>query len=155
MTSVVPIKNLVWTLALFAFYKPNSIWNPSQTKTASMCSSCYNLVHQCKWPTKFQLFISKFFGEKKYNLTKKIQFFFCHSVHPVQFKCFCFIFLPIPTSKCLNGAIINKRQHSYDTTALHSLDSSPPTEQWSHLTSKRIPWLTKQAKTKLWMTSLF
>lgn len=96
-----------------------------------------------------------YWGKKKYNLTKKNTIFFCHSVHPVQFKCFCFIFLPIPTSKCLNGAIINKRQHSYDTTALHSLDSSPPTEQWSHLTSKRIPWFTKQAKTKLQMTSLF
>lgn len=146
MTSVVPIKNLVWTLAPFAFYKPNSIWNPSKTKTASMCSSCYNLVNQCKWPTKFQLFISKFL-EKKYNLTKKeYNTFFCHSVHPVQFKCFCFIFLPIPTSKCLNGAIINKRPHSYDTTALHSLNSSPPTEQCSHSPAKESLHLSNRQR---------
>lgn len=52
---------------------------------------CYNLVNQCKWPTKFQLFISKFL-EKKYNLTKKEYNLFCPSIHPVQFKCFCFIF---------------------------------------------------------------
>lgn len=94
---------------------------------------------------KIPVIYFQIFG-KKYNLTKKNTIFFCHSVHPVQFKCFCFIFLPIPTSKCLNGAIINKRPHSYDTTALHSLDSSPPTEQWSYSPAKESLYLPNRQR---------
>lgn len=86
------------------------------------------------------------FWKKKYNLTKKKYNLFCPSIHPVQFKCFCFIFfLPIPTSKCLNGAIINKCQHFYDNTVLHSLDSSPPAEQRSHSPAKEyLSFLNRQ-----------
>ena len=41
----------------------------------------------------------------------------------------CSILLPISISKCLNGALINKLQHSSNNTALHSLNPSPFSEQ--------------------------
>lgn len=92
-----------------------------------MCSSCFNLVNQYKWPTKFQLFISKIFG-KRIIWQKKWYFFFCYTKY--SSNTFCSIFLPISISKCLNGAIINKLQHSYNNTVLHSLNPSPFAEQW-------------------------
>lgn len=55
---------------------------PAKNFTLHMCSSRSNLVNQYKWPTQFQLFISKSFG-KKYNLAKKkIPFFFFFAVTP-------------------------------------------------------------------------
>lgn len=133
MILVVLIKNLVWTLALFAFYKPNSIWNPSKNFTLHMCSSRSNLVNLYKWPTQFQLFISKSFG-KSIIWQKRILFFCCYTKY--SSNAFCSIFLPIPISKCLDGAIINKLQHSYNNTVLYSLNPSPFAEQWLGLPLK-------------------
>ena len=103
--------------------------NPAKSFTLHMCSSCSNLVNQYKWPTKFQLFISKIFG--KSVIWQKGYFFFyfcCYTKY--SSNAFCSIFLKISISKCLNGAIINKLQHSYNYTELHSLNPSPHAERW-------------------------
>lgn len=128
MISVVLIKNSVWTLALFAFYKPNSLWNPLKKFHIPYV---FLLFWSCQ-PVQVTNLIPVIYFQnfwKKNNLTdiRKYVCFFCSTKY--SSNAFCFIFLPIPTSKCLNGAIINKLQHSYNNTVLHSLNPSPSVEQ--------------------------
>lgn len=54
----------------------------------SICSFCFNLVSQYKWPSSSYLF-PKFWG-KKCNLTKKGYLFLL--LHQIQFKCLLFYF---------------------------------------------------------------
>lgn len=109
---------------------------PAKNFTLHMCSFCSNLVNQYKWPTKFQLFISKIFGKSIIWQKKRILFFFFCCYTKYSSNAFCSIFLPISISKCLSGAIINKLQHSYNNTVLNSLNPSPFAEQWLYLSLK-------------------
>lgn len=67
---------------------------PAKDFTLHMCSFCSHLVNQYKWPTKFQLFISKIFGKR--IIWPKKDTFFCHTKY--SSNAFCSIFLPVPIS---------------------------------------------------------
>lgn len=77
-----------WPCLLFINQTLSKI--PAKNFTLHMCSSCSNLVNQYKWPTKFQLFISKIFG--KSVIWQKGYFFLFLLLHQIQFKCFLFYF---------------------------------------------------------------
>lgn len=99
---------------------------PEKSFTLHMCSFCSNLVSQYKWPNSSYLFPK--FGGKSVIWPKK-DICVCYYTKSSS-NAYCSIFLPISISKCLNGAIINKLQHSSNNTALHSLNPSPFSEQW-------------------------
>lgn len=78
-----------WPCLLFISQTLSKI--PARNLTLHMCSSCSNLVNQYKWPTQFQLFISKIFG-KSIIWQRRILFFYFLLFHQIQFKCLLFYF---------------------------------------------------------------